>query len=193
MKNFALDLQKPGQAVGRSPSAQITRNPNPRYQGEDATPSEPAFTRYFDFYHPGPSHIHHQPWEDQILFDTDTSAGAQWGPGNHWGPGNYANYHPQEHGETSSGIHRGRMSFSVRGFHDSYHGPFPFHAPQDKYQQLPQHHYQSPPYHHHPPLTGYDEPDFFQEVDDRLTSLEMGQQEIRSTLHQQVEWQQQTT
>jgi hypothetical protein len=38
---------------------------------------------------------------------------------------------------------------------------------------------------------GYDEPDFFQEVDDHLTSLETGQQEIRSTLQQQVEWQQQ--
>jgi hypothetical protein len=39
---------------------------------------------------------------------------------------------------------------------------------------------------------GYDKPGFFQEVDDRLTSFETGQQEIRSTLHQ-VEWQQQTT
>jgi hypothetical protein len=38
---------------------------------------------------------------------------------------------------------------------------------------------------------GYDEPGFFQEVDDHLTSLEMGQQEIHSTLQQQVEWQQQ--
>jgi hypothetical protein len=74
----------------------------------------------------------------------DTSAGAQWGPGDHWGLGNYASYHPQEHGETSSGIQRGHMSFSARGFHDSYHGPFPFHAPQDQYQQPPQHHYQPP-------------------------------------------------
>jgi hypothetical protein len=134
MENFALDLQKPGQAVGRSPSARITRNPNPRYQGEDATPPESAFTSYFDFDRLGPSHAHHQHWEHQILFDTDTSAGAQWGPGDHWGPGNYGNYHPQEHGETSSGIQRGRMSFSAQGFHDSYHGPFPFHAPQNQYQ-----------------------------------------------------------
>jgi hypothetical protein len=84
------------------------------------------------------------------------------------------------------------MSFFARGFHDSYHGLFPFHAPQDQYQQPPQHHYQPPPYHHHLPPMGYDEPGFFQEVDDRLTSLETGQQEIHSTLHQ-VEWQQQTT
>jgi hypothetical protein len=94
VENFVLHLQKLGQAVGRSPSAQITRNPNLRYQGEDATPPEPAFTSYFDFDRPGPSHAHHQPWEDQIPFDTNTFAGAQWGLGDHWGPGNYANYHP---------------------------------------------------------------------------------------------------
>jgi hypothetical protein len=88
VENFALDLQKPGQAIGRSPSARITRNPNSRYQGEDATPLEPAFTSYFDFDHLGPSHAHHQPWKDQIPFDTGTSIG------DHWGPGNYANYHP---------------------------------------------------------------------------------------------------
>jgi hypothetical protein len=129
MENFALDLQKPRQAVGRSPSTWITRNLNPRYQGEDATPPKLAFTSYIDFNHLGPSHAHHQPSKDQIPFDTDTSIGAQWGPGDHWGPDNYANYNPQEHGETSSGIQRGRMSFSARGFHDSYHGPFPFHAP----------------------------------------------------------------
>jgi hypothetical protein len=87
VENFALDLQKLGQAVGRSP-AWITRNPNLRYQGEECTPPEPAFTSYFDFYHLGPSLAHHQPWEDQIPFDADTSAG------DHWGPSNYANYHP---------------------------------------------------------------------------------------------------
>jgi hypothetical protein len=37
---------------------------------------------------------------------------------------------------------------------------------------------------------GYDEFGFFQEVDDHLTFLETDQQEIRSTLHQQVERQQ---
>jgi hypothetical protein len=83
VENFVFDLQKLGQAIGRSPSARITRNPNPRYQGEDAALPEPVFTSYFDFDRPGPSHAHHQPWEDQILFDTDTSAGAQWGPGDH--------------------------------------------------------------------------------------------------------------
>jgi hypothetical protein len=40
---------------------------------------------------------------------------------------------------------------------------------------------------------GYDEPGFYQSVDNRLTSLEAGQEEMRNTLHQQVEWQQQAT
>jgi hypothetical protein len=40
---------------------------------------------------------------------------------------------------------------------------------------------------------GYDEPGFYQNIDNHLTSLEAGQEEIRNTLHQQVEWQQQTT
>jgi hypothetical protein len=79
----------------------------------DATLPELAFTNYFDFDRLGPSHTHHQPWEDQIPFDIVTSAGFQWGPSDHWGPGNYANYHPHEHGETSSGIQRGSMSFSA--------------------------------------------------------------------------------
>jgi hypothetical protein len=83
MKNFALNLQKLGQAVGRSLSARITRNPNPRYKGEDATLPELAFTSYFDFNRLGPPHAHHQLWEDQILFDTDTSTGAQWRPSDH--------------------------------------------------------------------------------------------------------------
>jgi hypothetical protein len=39
----------------------------------------------------------------------------------------------------------------------------------------------------------YDEPGFYQNVDTRLTSLEARQEEIRNTLHQQVEWQQQMT
>jgi hypothetical protein len=51
---------------------------------------------------------------------------------------------------------------------------------------------QPPPYH--PLQTGYDEPGFYQEIDnrfntfdDRLTSLKARQQEIRTTLHGQVE------
>jgi hypothetical protein len=60
VENFALELQKPGRRVRRSPSTRITRNQNPRYQGEDATPLEPAFTSYFGFDQPGPSHAHHQ-------------------------------------------------------------------------------------------------------------------------------------
>jgi hypothetical protein len=31
MKNFVLELQKPGQGVGRSPSARMTTNQNLRY------------------------------------------------------------------------------------------------------------------------------------------------------------------
>jgi hypothetical protein len=61
VENFVLELQKPGQGVGRSPSTCMTRNQNPRYQGEDATPLEPAFTSYFGFNQPRPSHVHHQP------------------------------------------------------------------------------------------------------------------------------------
>jgi hypothetical protein len=49
MENFVLELQKLGWGVGRSPSARMTRNQNPRYQGEDATPPEPVFTSYFRF------------------------------------------------------------------------------------------------------------------------------------------------
>jgi hypothetical protein len=40
---------------------------------------------------------------------------------------------------------------------------------------------------------GYDEPGFYQNIDNRLTSLEAGHEEICNTLHQQVEWQQQMT
>jgi hypothetical protein len=40
---------------------------------------------------------------------------------------------------------------------------------------------------------GYDEPGFYQNVDNRLTTLKAGQEEIRNTLHQQVKWQQQMT
>jgi hypothetical protein len=61
VENFVLELQKPGRGMGRSPSTSMTRNQNLRYQGEDATPPEPAFTSYFGFDQPGPSHAHHQP------------------------------------------------------------------------------------------------------------------------------------
>jgi hypothetical protein len=61
VENFVLELQKLGREVGRSPSARMTRNQNPRYQGEDATPLELVFTSYFGFDQPGPSHVHHQP------------------------------------------------------------------------------------------------------------------------------------
>jgi hypothetical protein len=40
---------------------------------------------------------------------------------------------------------------------------------------------------------GYDEPSFYQSIDNRLTSLKARQEEMRNTLHQQVEWQQQAT
>jgi hypothetical protein len=86
------------------------------------------------------------------------------------------------------------MSFSARGVHDSFHRPFPYHAPQDYYQLPPQHHHQPQHHHHHPPPPmGYDEPDFYQSINNRFTSLEAGQEEMRNTLHQQVEWQQQAT
>jgi hypothetical protein len=55
VENFIFELQKPGPAVGRSTSARFTRNQNPRYQGEDTTPSEPAFPNYFRFDQRGPS------------------------------------------------------------------------------------------------------------------------------------------
>jgi hypothetical protein len=59
VENFVLKLQTPGRGVGRSPPASMTRNQNLRYQGEDATPLEPAFTSYFGFDQPGLSHTHH--------------------------------------------------------------------------------------------------------------------------------------
>jgi hypothetical protein len=60
VENFVLELQKPRRGVGRSPSARVTKNQYPRYQGEDATAPDPAFTSYFGFDQPGPSHAHHQ-------------------------------------------------------------------------------------------------------------------------------------
>jgi hypothetical protein len=39
----------------------------------------------------------------------------------------------------------------------------------------------------------YDEPSFYQSIDNRLTSLEARQEEMRNTLHQQIKWQQQET
>jgi hypothetical protein len=59
VENFVLELQKSRRRVGRSPSAHMTRNQNLRYQGEDATPLEPAFTSYFGFDQQGLSHVHH--------------------------------------------------------------------------------------------------------------------------------------
>jgi hypothetical protein len=166
----------------------MTRSQNPRYQGEDATPSEPAITSYFGFDQLGPSYAHHQAREDHTLYELETSAGARWGPDN------FDHYHLQDYEETISGIQRGHMSFSVRGIHDSFHGLFPYHAPQDYYHPTPQHHHQPPQhYHHPPPPMGYDKPDFYKNIDNSLMSLEAGQEEIRNTLHQQVEWQQQTT
>jgi hypothetical protein len=79
MENFVLELQKLGRGVGRSPSARMTRNQNPRYKGEDATPPEQAFTSYFGFDQLGPSHAHHQTWEDHTPYESETSASAHWG------------------------------------------------------------------------------------------------------------------
>jgi hypothetical protein len=59
----------------------MTRNQNSTYQGEDATPPELAFTSYFGFDQPGPSHVHHQPWEDHTPYEPETSTGACWGLG----------------------------------------------------------------------------------------------------------------
>jgi hypothetical protein len=88
MENFVLELQKPGLGVERSPSTRMTRNQNPRYQGEDANPPEPVFTSYFGFDQPGSSHVHHQPWQDHTPYELETSIGA------HWGPCNFDHYHP---------------------------------------------------------------------------------------------------
>jgi hypothetical protein len=79
MENSVLELQKPRWRVGRSPSAHMTRNQYQRYQGEDATPPEPTFTSYFGFDQTGPSHVHHQPWEDHTTYELETSTGAHWG------------------------------------------------------------------------------------------------------------------
>jgi hypothetical protein len=49
MESFVFDLQKKGEEPRKSASARFTRNPNPRYRGEDTTPAGPAFTSYIGF------------------------------------------------------------------------------------------------------------------------------------------------
>jgi hypothetical protein len=107
MENFVLELQKLGRGVGRSTSARMTRNQNPRYQGEDASPPEPAFTNYFRFNQSEPSRAQHLAWEDHTLYESETSAGA------HWGPDNFGHYHLQDYEKTMRDVQRGRISFSA--------------------------------------------------------------------------------
>jgi hypothetical protein len=67
------------------------------------------------------------------------------------------------------------MSFSARGIHNhaSFHGLFPYHAPH------PQQYYQPPPQlHHQPSPMDHDQQDFYDRFDNRLATLEEGQQEI---------------
>ena len=52
---FVFDLQKIEQAPRRSASARITRNPQPRYYGDDPILEDPAFTGYIGFDQAGPS------------------------------------------------------------------------------------------------------------------------------------------
>jgi hypothetical protein len=59
VESFVFDLQKKGQEPRRSASARFTRNPNPRYCGEDTALAGPAFTSYAGFNQVGPSVVHH--------------------------------------------------------------------------------------------------------------------------------------
>jgi hypothetical protein len=59
VESFVFDLQKKGQEPRRSASARFTRNPNPRYHGEDTAPAGPAFTSYARFNQVGPFVVHH--------------------------------------------------------------------------------------------------------------------------------------
>jgi len=52
---FVFDLQKIEQAPRRSASTRITRNPQPRYHGDDPIPEGPALTGYTRFDQAGPS------------------------------------------------------------------------------------------------------------------------------------------
>lgn len=79
------------------------------------------------------------------------------------------------------------MPFSERGIHDhwGFQGPFPYHAPP------PQDYYQPPPQPYQAPSIVYGDPSFYTRFDNHLTTLEEGQRELCTTLHQQGEWQQQ--
>ena len=57
--SFVFDLHKIEQAPRRSASTRITRNPQPRYRGDDPIPEGPAFTGYIGFDQAGPSQVHH--------------------------------------------------------------------------------------------------------------------------------------
>ena len=57
--SFVFDLQRKEKAPHRRASARITRNPQPRYHGEDPILEGPAFTGYTGFDLAGPSQVHH--------------------------------------------------------------------------------------------------------------------------------------
>ena len=46
VQSFVFDLQVKEAAPCRSASARLTRNPKPRYRGDDLIPEGPAFTSY---------------------------------------------------------------------------------------------------------------------------------------------------
>ena len=53
--SFIFDLQIKEEAPRRSASARITRNPQPRYRGDDPILEGPVFTGYTGFDQAGPS------------------------------------------------------------------------------------------------------------------------------------------
>jgi hypothetical protein len=76
VKSFVFDLQKKGQEPHRSASARFTRNPNPRYRGEDTAPVGPTFTSYVGFDQAGPSMVHHpghDGWEQPAPHHSEAS------------------------------------------------------------------------------------------------------------------------
>jgi hypothetical protein len=76
VESFIFDLQKKGQEPLMSASARFTRNPNPRYRGEDTAPAGPAFTSYVGFDQAGPSMVHHlghDGWEQPAPHHSEAS------------------------------------------------------------------------------------------------------------------------
>ena len=201
--SFVLDLLRQGSSLGRSTSVRDTRNQYPHYQGNDAAPTMPAFVEHYDFNQSGPSRPQRASgWEATSPHHSETSGGTSWGQGN------FGAYQEQEHEETSD-TQGGRMSFSTHGYNEqNTYGPFPYLAPHPSQFPpppypppfAPQPIYRPPPAYIPPPVYSTPPPapppgenlgEIFTGFNTRITHLEIGQEELRHTIQQQGEYQQQ--